>query len=119
MEARPVPPTKGKAAAAASAGLGSSNQILAGYLAHEFLTKGTLIGEKWDAAGSELAALLPEQKRPNQNRPGSTKPKPNVYKPPPARSYADVAQLLKGDGAHIAEVVNPTQLGQWLIKCQK
>lgn len=116
METGPIPPGKAKGVAA-TAGVGPSNQILAGYLAHEFLTKGTLLGEEWDAARPELAATLPAPKRPNQTRPGSAKPKPNGYKPPPpASSYADVAQLLKGDGAHIPEVVNPTQLGQWLIK---
>ncbi|KAI3743077.1 hypothetical protein L1987_60780 [Smallanthus sonchifolius] len=34
----------------------SSNKLLAGYMAYEFLTKGTLLWRKFDAARSETAA---------------------------------------------------------------
>ncbi|PKU62643.1 uncharacterized protein LOC110112863 [Dendrobium catenatum] len=74
--------------AAAPAG----NRLLAGYLAHEFLTSGTLFGQMWDPARS----VQP------------------VRKPEPVMAYADVAVLLKGNGAHIPGVVNPTQLARWL-----
>ncbi|XP_039126534.1 uncharacterized protein LOC120262475 [Dioscorea cayenensis subsp. rotundata] len=69
----------------------AGNRLLAGYLAHEFLTKGTLFG----------------------NRPG---PEPN-RKPDRAhqpKTYADVARVFKTDGVHVPGVVNPTQLARWL-----
>lgn len=68
-----------------------SNRILAGYMAHEYLTRGTLFGQKFDPARAEavpLAAADPKRK------PGSEQPEPAK----PSRSYADVAQLLKADG---------------------
>uniref|UniRef100_A0A803LMM9 Embryo sac development arrest 6 n=2 Tax=Chenopodium quinoa TaxID=63459 RepID=A0A803LMM9_CHEQI len=89
-------------------GPGSSNRLLAGYMAHEFLTKGTLFGQKFDPARAEavpVSAAEPKRK-PGQTGFGSGV-KPN-------RSYADVAQLLKSDGTHIPGIVNPTQLARWI-----
>ncbi|KAJ0113192.1 hypothetical protein Patl1_01734 [Pistacia atlantica] len=34
----------------------SSNQLLAGYLAHEYLTKGTLFGKPFEAAGEQAGS---------------------------------------------------------------
>ncbi|KAL2921292.1 Ceramide glucosyltransferase 3 [Bienertia sinuspersici] len=86
----------------------SSNRLLAGYMAHEFLTKGTLFGQKFDPARAEaLPVSAAEQKR----KPTQTGFEPGLK---PNRSYADVAQLLKGDGAHIPGIVNPTQLARWI-----
>ena len=79
---RPVKP--------ASAG---GNWLLAGYLAHEFLTKGTLLGKQPEGRRAETSERLPEKS-------------PTVYD--------DVAYLLKSDGAYIAGVVNPSQLALWL-----
>ncbi|CAO2832213.1 unnamed protein product [Amaranthus hypochondriacus] len=84
----------------------SSNRLLAGYMAHEFLTKGTLFGQKFDPARAEaLPVSAAEPKRKAAVEPGSIKPN---------RSYADVAQLLKADGTHIPGIVNPTQLARWI-----
>ncbi|XP_058094744.1 uncharacterized protein LOC131240496 [Magnolia sinica] len=91
-----------------------NNRLLAGYLAHEFLTKGTLFGETWDPARAEAVAPTPTPaaavtRKPIRN-PVRTDPKAT----PKPRAYADVAHLLKTDGAHIEGIVNPTQLGRWL-----
>lgn len=86
----------------------SSNRLLAGYMAHEFLTKGTLFGQKFDPARAEavpVSAAEPKRKS------GQTGFEPGMK---PNRSYADVAQLLKADGAHIPGIVNPTQLARWI-----
>lgn len=72
------------------------NRLLAGYLAHEFLTQGTLFGQRWDPA---------ETKNPDRGR---------ADEPGPVKAYAEVACLLKAEGAHIPGVVNPTQLSRWL-----
>ncbi|KAK1261203.1 hypothetical protein QJS04_geneDACA002336 [Acorus gramineus] len=74
----------------------SNNRLLAGYFAHEFLTKGTLFGQKFDQARAEAAAASTAS--PNE----------------PPKGYADVACLLKTDGAHIPSVYNPAQLARWL-----
>ncbi|KNA24136.1 hypothetical protein SOVF_018670 [Spinacia oleracea] len=86
----------------------SSNRLLAGYMAHEFLSKGTLFGQKFDPARAEAVPVsAAELKRRPVQTGFETGFKPN-------RSYADVAQLLKGDGAHIPGIVNPTQLTRWI-----
>lgn len=81
-----------------------SNRLLAGYMAYEFLTRGTLFGQKFDPARAEAVPLAAK-------KPGSERlPEPAK----PNRSYAEVAQLLKTDGAHIPGIVNPTQLAKWI-----
>ncbi|MQM01693.1 hypothetical protein Taro_034446 [Colocasia esculenta] len=84
------------------------NRLLAGYLAHEFLTKGTLFGKRWGhpaARPSPPARPHPEAKEPIQQeqQPGKS-----------PMAYAEVAQLLKTEEAHLPGVVNPTQLARWL-----
>uniref|UniRef100_A0A7C8Z218 Embryo sac development arrest 6 n=1 Tax=Opuntia streptacantha TaxID=393608 RepID=A0A7C8Z218_OPUST len=81
-----------------------SNRLLAGYMAYEFLSQGTLFGQKFDPARAEAVPLAAK-------KPGSERP-PEPVKP--NRSYAEVAQLLKTDGAHIPGIVNPTQLAKWI-----
>ena len=78
--------------AAAEAELSTTNnRLLAGNLAHEFLTHGTLLGRRIDP---------------------TRQPEPE---PEPKRRYAQVCCLLMAaDGAHIPGVVNPTQLARWL-----
>ncbi|CAL9079994.1 unnamed protein product [Musa textilis] len=94
------------------------NRVLAGCLAHEFLTKGTLFGKRWEPNGSE-----PDNKMANAGRPGSEDSEPDKERANPIRSparskppmaYAEVSYLLKADGARIPGVVNPTQLARWL-----
>lgn len=89
----------------------SSNRLLAGYMAYEFLKKGTLFGQKFDPSRAEaMPVSSSESKRSKQSNAnkeaGKSKPKP--------QSYADVANLLKSDGVHIPGVVNPTQLARWI-----
>ncbi|KAL5711942.1 hypothetical protein ACHQM5_014163 [Ranunculus cassubicifolius] len=100
-----VPPSASNSSAAAKqlADLkrASDNRVLAGYMANEFLTKGTLFGQKYDPARAEAAPVGGEKKA------AAGKPKKNP-------SYAEVANLLKSDGTHIPGIVNPTQLAQWL-----
>lgn len=89
-----------------------SNRLLAGYMAYEFLTKGTLFGQKFDPGRAEaMPVVSAEPKRGRLGQPGkegepSGKPKP--------QSYAEVANLMKSDGVHIPGVVNPTQLARWI-----
>ena len=63
------------------------NYLLAGYMAHEFLTRGTLFGQKFVPAEDEA---------------GSS-----------AKSQAEeVASIVSG--THIPGVVNPSQLSKWM-----
>ncbi|PKU65000.1 uncharacterized protein LOC110115570 [Dendrobium catenatum] len=88
----------------------AGNQLLAGYLAHEFLTKGTLFGKQWP----------PERPEPTGGSATSAQPGPveedRARSTGTAKAYDEVAYLLKMDGVHIPGVVNPTQLGRWLQK---
>ncbi|XAR58659.1 hypothetical protein NMG60_11014141 [Bertholletia excelsa] len=74
----------------------SSNQLLAGYLAHEFLTKGTLFGLPWNPARAEGLTRKAE-------------PRDEKY-----QRYLEVSDLIKMDGAHFPGTVNPTQLARFL-----
>lgn len=75
------------------------NKLLAGYLAHEFLRCGTLLGER------RLEPPRLKEKDPA----AATAPAPE-----PSRRYAEVSRLLMAGGARIPGVVNPSQLGHWL-----
>ncbi|KAI3787844.1 hypothetical protein L2E82_00307 [Cichorium intybus] len=103
----------------------TDNKLLAGYLAHEFLTKGTLFGQLWDPARADAvpvsaaaysADLRKPMKQPSYNHKGKTaEPKPKPGEKRRFESYAEVSALLKGkNGAHIPGIVNPTQLAQFL-----
>uniref|UniRef100_A0A7N0ZVK1 Uncharacterized protein n=1 Tax=Kalanchoe fedtschenkoi TaxID=63787 RepID=A0A7N0ZVK1_KALFE len=81
-----------------------NNMLLAGYLAHEFLTKGTIMGEKFDSA---RATATPPGPTKRSSRPTEPSRKAD-------ERYAEVASLLKTDGAHIPGIVNPTQLASYL-----
>ncbi|CAM0944951.1 unnamed protein product [Alopecurus aequalis] len=70
---------------------GNNNKLLAGNLAHEFLTHGTLLGRR----------IEPTRQ-------------PARPEPEPKRRHAEVSWLLMANGAHIPGVVNPTQLARWL-----
>nr|GMD77278.1 embryo sac development arrest protein [Ipomoea batatas] len=94
---------------------GSSNRLLAGYMAYEFLTSGTLFGQKFDPARAEAFPvnnnnnLSSELKR--GSKPGQS---PTSQEPEPSQAYIEVATLLKNEGAHIPGVVNPMQLARWI-----
>ncbi|XP_057963806.1 uncharacterized protein LOC131154966 [Malania oleifera] len=86
----------------------SANQLLAGYLAHEYLTKGTLFGQRWDPVGPE-ATRVAELRKAEPSR--SKEAEPGVEQ---HDRYVEVASLLKSDGAHLPGIVNPTQLARFL-----
>ncbi|KAM4070080.1 hypothetical protein ACJW30_12G137200 [Castanea mollissima] len=73
-----------KTATARAGGIGlaelvfSSNQILAGYLAHEFLTRGTLFGQQWDpttANQNEAVSKKGEDEKPSSEAEGQVEEK--------------------------------------------
>lgn len=84
----------------------SSGQLLAGYLAHEFLTKGTLLGQSWDTSKTEPAPASPGEEA--EPRSGAEPHLENLER------YVEVADLLKTEGAHLVGIVNPTQLARVL-----
>lgn len=84
----------------------SSNRLLAGYMAYEFLTEGTLLGQKFDPAGAEVMSLAGGSVEcSKRGEPGKKKEH---------KSYAEVASILKSEGAHIPGIVNPCQLARWI-----
>ncbi|KAG2554256.1 hypothetical protein PVAP13_9KG654166, partial [Panicum virgatum] len=87
----------GAAGPQAGGGAGD-NKLLAGYLAHEFLRRGTLLGER---------RLEPSGRKEKD-------PVLAVPAPEPSRRYAEVSRLLMAGGARIPGIVNPSQLGRWL-----
>lgn len=79
-----------------------SNWLLAGYMAHEFLTCGTMLGRKLYPGWAEVGPLV-------------SPPSPQHREAKKARqSYSDVAGVFKTDGNHVPGVVNPTQLAKWI-----
>ncbi|CAH9078162.1 unnamed protein product [Cuscuta epithymum] len=86
----------------------SSNRLLAGYMAYEFLTKGTVFGQIFDQARAEAVSASSTDEV-GRGKSG-TEPEPEQGN----QTYNEVASLLKSDGAHIPGIVNPTQLAQWL-----
>lgn len=82
-------------------------------MAYEFLTKGTLFGQKWDPARAEAVALSSssgaEGKRAKPSQSGEAAEPSGQH-----QRYGELATLLKGEGAHIPGIVNPTQLARWI-----
>lgn len=88
----------------------SSNQLLAGYLAHEYLTKGTLFGQPWDSARAEAVLVSGvESNRVKPSEKDEAEPSKENF-----QRYVEVSSLLKVDGAHFPGIVNPTQLARFL-----
>lgn len=93
--------------------INQSNQLLAGYLAHEFLTRGTLFGQPWgDPAKNEVVPVSPPKKRAKPSRNDEAEPSDGQLED--YQRYVEVASLLKTDGAHLPGIVNPTQLACFL-----
>lgn len=88
----------------------SSNRLLAGYMAYEFLTNGTLFGRKFEPVRAEAVPLPSSSVDSKSWKPESEAA--NVKKV--HKSYAEVASILKTDGVHMAGIVNPMQLAQWV-----
>ncbi|KAL7105542.1 hypothetical protein ACP275_07G051300 [Erythranthe tilingii] len=94
----------------------SSNRLLAGCMAYEFLNQGTLFGQKFDPARAEALPLnsadWKRNKQIQSHAKQSEEAEPSGKSKP--HSYTEVAHLLKNDGSHIPGVVNPTQLARWI-----
>ncbi|KAL6571399.1 hypothetical protein OROHE_003042 [Orobanche hederae] len=91
-----------------------SNRLLAGYMAYEFLTKGTLFGQSFDPARAEAFPVNEaEAKRIKLSQP-SKEAEPSEKSKPKPPGYSEVASLLKTDGVHLSGIVNPTQLSRWI-----
>ncbi|CAN0885837.1 hypothetical protein LINGRAHAP2_LOCUS15212 [Linum grandiflorum] len=91
--------------------VGANNQLLAGYLAHEFLTKGTLVGQPWDP--KEKLTLEVKKLKPS---PKGIAAEPMIVedKEKMRERYVEVSKLLKTKGPHLPGIVNPTQLARFL-----
>lgn len=94
----------GSQAAGSEKAVVSQPPLLAGYLAYEFITQGTLFGQPYDPPPPESKKLKPADKR-SESEPFLKEEIPK---------YIEVADLLKIDGTHIAGIVNPTQLARFL-----
>ncbi|KAI4301064.1 hypothetical protein L6164_034381 [Bauhinia variegata] len=102
----------------------SSNQLLlAGYLAHEYLTKGTLFGQTWDPAQAENPAAKTDKKKEKEKEkpsekgeaePANRRTEQQHTEKEKYERYVEVASLLKEKGAHLPGIVNPTQLARFL-----
>ncbi|KAJ0810590.1 hypothetical protein HanPI659440_Chr01g0028731 [Helianthus annuus] len=101
----PLPPASPRVAVAASTTVkskgmemtSSSNKLLAGYMAHEFRTKGTVLGNKLEGDRAEKGKLRPVVEE-NER-------------------YKEITSLLmmrNDGGVHIPGVVNPAQLARWI-----
>ncbi|XP_058759133.1 uncharacterized protein LOC131632401 [Vicia villosa] len=95
-----------------------SNQLLAGYLAHEYLTKGTLLGQPWVPPKGKSKE---EDDGVDEGEPTATTtaaaaeeacPSPEIKME--RERYVEVTGLLKSGGTHLHGVVNPTQLARFL-----
>lgn len=70
----------------------ANNQLLAGYMAYEFLSKGTLLGQPWQKLTKPRELAEPIKMKAHEK-------------------YVEVVGLLKRDGGvQIPGVVNPTQV---------
>ncbi|XP_030935186.1 uncharacterized protein LOC115960426 [Quercus lobata] len=103
----------------------SSNKILAGYLAHEFLTRGTLFGQQWDPTSTNqneaVSKKAEEEKKPKPSGEAEGQVEEEEGDDQQQRQqekerYVELANLLKTGGAHLAGIVNPTQLTHFLHK---
>jgi hypothetical protein len=93
-----------------------SNKLLAGYLAHEFLTKGTLFGQLFDPTtidrvDSESDSIVGSAVDSTAEQDAELT-RPNVRKE--HESYGEVASIVKMNGTHIKGIVNPTELSRWI-----
>uniref|UniRef100_A0A5B6YWF9 Embryo sac development arrest 6 n=1 Tax=Davidia involucrata TaxID=16924 RepID=A0A5B6YWF9_DAVIN len=95
----------------------SNNQLLAGYLAHEFLTKGTLFGEPWDPARAEavpVSVASTDLRKMKSSQKAKAEPSVKAeLQMEKYQRYAEVADLLKTDEAHLPGIVNPSQLARF------
>lgn len=85
-------------------------------MAYEFLTKGTLFGQKLDPARAEAVPLPSSAAEGKRMKPSQIEEaaEPSARPAKQHQSYGELATLLKTDGAHIPGIVNPTQLARWI-----
>lgn len=106
-----------------------SNRLLAGYLAHEFLTKGTLLGQKFDQGdqnrieteSDSVVDLIKQRQsqlysRADSRAEASDEESGRAGVRKEHETYSEVARIVKTDGTHIKGIVNPTQLSRWIHK---
>ena len=106
----PAPaPAPAPAQASKPSELKSSNRLLAGYMAYEFLTRGTLLGQKFDPARAEAVPVGSLSSSAESKREAEPSVKKKEH-----QSYGEVANILKTEGTHIPDIVNPTQLARWI-----
>ena len=106
----PAPvPAPDPAQASKPSELKSSNRLLAGYMAYEFLTRGTLLGQKFDPARAEAVPVGSLSSSAESKREAEPSVKKKEH-----QSYGEVANILKTEGTHIPDIVNPTQLARWI-----
>ncbi|GAB4841052.1 hypothetical protein Ancab_021798 [Ancistrocladus abbreviatus] len=85
-----------------------NSKLLGGYLAHEYLTTGTLFGEAYGTAAHTLAeAVKNVSEEPKLAK--QIKEEERKYK-----AYVEVANLLKVEGTHLPGIVNPSHLAKYL-----
>ncbi|KAK2648871.1 hypothetical protein Ddye_016360 [Dipteronia dyeriana] len=90
----------------------SSDHLIAGYLAHEYLTKATLFGQPFDPS---QAQAIPEPSKRSPEKKEEAEPSRGAEREEEKyQRYVEVASLMKTDGAHIPGIVNPTQLARFL-----
>ena len=102
-------PAPAPAQASKPSELKSSNRLLAGYMAYEFLTRGTLLGQKFDPARAEAVPVGSLSSSAESKREAEPSVKKKEH-----QSYGEVANILKTEGTHIPDIVNPTQLARWI-----
>ncbi|KAM3708314.1 hypothetical protein ACJW30_02G088400 [Castanea mollissima] len=102
-------PAPAPAQASKPSELKSSNRLLAGYMAYEFLTRGTLLGQKFDPAARAEAVPVGSLSAAESKREAEPSVKKKEH-----QSYGEVANILKTEGTHIPDIVNPTQLARWI-----
>ncbi|CAL0321319.1 unnamed protein product [Lupinus luteus] len=92
-----------------------SNHLLAGYLAHEYLTKGTLMGQPWAPPQTECGEKLTCKDEVDSKEGGAVAETPCWRSAEDGKErYAQVAALLKDSRSHLSGIVNPTQLVRFL-----
>ncbi|KAG9144981.1 hypothetical protein Leryth_017446 [Lithospermum erythrorhizon] len=89
----------------------SNNHLLAGYLANEFLSKGTLLGQPWDPARVQAIPVSAAGSSRFKSTQAELRLEPEKY-----LMYKEIAEIMKTDGAHIPGIVNPTQLARFLLR---
>lgn len=90
----------------------STQQLVAGYMAYEFLTRGTLLGQELNPGQPESVTARRSKSEELETMPMRADKDQRLKKK--RKSYAEVASLLKTDGAHLPWIVNPTQLANWV-----